>query len=49
MVSPHLFLLLPSFRADIAAIHGRNGELHVSVGVGKVLVATLSFDDSGLW
>ena len=32
--------LHPSFRFDIAAIHGRNGELHVSVGVGRVL-ATL--------
>ena len=41
--------LHPSFRFDIAAIHGRNGELHVSVGVGRVL-ATLElvvwYDDA---
>ena len=40
--------LHPSFRFDIAAIHGRNGELHASVGVGRVL-ATLElvwYDDT---
>ena len=42
-VSLHL-----SFRFDIAAIHGRNGELHASVGVGRDL-ATLElvwYDDA---
>ena len=40
--------LHPSFPFDIAAIHGRNGELHASVGVGRVL-ATLElvwYDDT---
>ena len=45
LLPPYLFLLHLPFRFDIAAIRGRTGDLHASVGVGRVL-ATLELSRS---